>query len=65
VALVTMSDVTMPGGQHYIDWHTLRIVIWFGDFQMFAFGIMLWAVFGHFVGQSNSAPAHAVHAEAY
>lgn len=65
VALVTMSDVAMPSGQHYIDWHTLRIVIWFGDFQMFAFGIMLWAVFAHFVGQTNSAPAHAAHAEAY
>lgn len=65
VALVTMSDVAMPSGQHYIDWQTLRIVIWFGDFQMFAFGIMLWAVFAHFVGQTNGAPAHATHAEAY
>lgn len=65
VALVTMSDVAMPSGQHYIDWQTLRIVIWFGDFQMFAFGIMLWAVFAHFVGQTNGVPAHATHAEAY
>jgi hypothetical protein len=65
VLLVTMSDVAMPSGQHYIDWQTLRIVIWFGDFQMFALGIMLWAAFAHFVGQTNSAPAHATHAEAY
>lgn len=65
VLLVTMSDVTMPSGQHYIDWHTLRIVIWFGDVQMFALGIMLWATFAHFVGQTNGAPAHAAHAEAY
>ncbi len=66
VTLVTMSDVTMATGQHYIDWQTLRIVLWFGDFQMFAFGILLWAVFGHFVGQSGgaSAPAHS-YAEAH
>lgn len=65
VLLVTLSDVAMPSGQHYIDWHTLRVVIWFGDFQMFALGIMLWAAFAHFVGQTNGAPAHAAHAEAY
>lgn len=65
VLLITMSDVAMPSGQHYIDWHTLRFVIWFSDFQMFALGIMLWAAFAHFVGQNNGAPAHAVHAEAY
>jgi hypothetical protein len=65
VLLVTMSDVAMPSGQHYIDWHTLRIVIWFGDFQMFALGIMLWAAFAHFVGQTSGAAAHAAHAEAY
>ena len=59
VMLVTMSDVTLGNGQHYIDWQTLRVVIWFGDFQMFAFGIMLWAVFGHFVGQSGGAAAPA------
>ena len=66
VVLVTMSDVTMPTGQHYIDWHTLRIVIWFADFQMFAFGIMLWTVFNHFESQTSSyVPAQAAHAEAY
>ncbi len=66
VVLVTMSDVTMPSGQHYIDWHTLRIVIWFADFQMFAFGIMLWAVFNHFESQTSAyAPAQSARAEAY
>lgn len=64
VALVTMSDVTMPGGEHYIDWQTLRVVIWFGDVQMFAFGIMLWAAFAHFVGQTGGAP-QAAYAEAH
>jgi hypothetical protein len=63
VALVSMSDVTV-GNSHYIDWSTVRIVLWFGDFQMFAFGIMLWAVFAHFVGQGSSAHAPA-YAEAH
>ena len=64
VALVTLSDVAMPSGQHYIDWHTVRIVLWFGDFQMFAFGIMLWALFSHFQDQTAGVPANASHAEA-
>jgi hypothetical protein len=64
VTLATMTDASLPGGQHYVDWHTLRILIWFQDFQMFAFGIMLWAVFAHFVGQSGSV-SHASYAEAH
>jgi hypothetical protein len=64
VALATMSDVTMATGQHYIDWNMLRIVLWFGDIQFFAMGIMLWMAFAHFVGQNNGLPAHAA-AEAY
>lgn len=67
VTLVQLSDVAGPGGQHYIDWSTLRVVIWFTDFQMFAFGILLWLAFRHFVGQTGGAaqPAHPAHAEAY
>ncbi len=64
ITLVTMSDVSLVNGQHYIDWNAMRILIWFQDFQLFAAGVMLWFVFGHFVGQSNDAPAPA-HAEAY
>ena len=64
VVLVSLSDVTMPSGQHYIDWHTLRVVLWFGDFQMFAFGIMLWAVFSHFQDQTSGVPADVSHSEA-
>lgn len=64
VMLVSLSDVAMPNGQHYIDWHTLRIVVWFADFQMFAFGIMLWAVFSHFQDQTSGVPTSASHAEA-
>ncbi len=64
LVLVNMSDVSVGNGPHYIDWHTMRILIWFQDFQMFAFGIMLWAAFAHFVGQTESAPSHA-YAEAH
>jgi zinc transporter ZupT len=63
ITLVSMSDVSLVNGQHYIDWNTMRILIWFQDFQLFAAGVMLWYVFGHFVGQSGGAPAPA-HAEA-
>ena len=65
IALATMSDPGLANGQHYVDWNTLRVVLWFQDFQMFAFGILLWAVFSHFVGNNNGAPAHAAHAEAF
>jgi len=65
IVLANMSDVALAGGQHYVDWQTLRMLVWFQDFQMFAFGVMIWAVFGHFVGQSGGAPAQAAHAEAY
>ena len=29
-----MPDVTAATGQHYIDWQTLRPLIWFADVQM-------------------------------
>lgn len=64
IALATMSDPALASGQHYVDWSTLRMVLWFQDFQMLAFGILLWAAFGHFVGNNNGAPSHAAHAEA-
>jgi hypothetical protein len=62
IALAGMADATLANGQHYIDWHTLRVVIWFADIQMFVIGIMLWVGFARFVGQSSSAPSRA---EAY
>lgn len=66
IALVSMSDVALASGQHYIDWRTLRVVIWFDDVQMFALGMMLWVVFGHFVGQTGGEAApHAAYAEAH
>lgn len=63
VALVTMSDVTL-GSQHYLDWYTVRILIWFQDVQFFALGLMVWAVFARFVGDAQGFGSQA-HAEAY
>jgi hypothetical protein len=51
--IVTVPDVTGVSGQHYIDWGTLRPLLWFADFQMAMLGVMLWAIFGHFVGSAR------------
>ena len=64
VALATTADVTIGAGRHYVDWNSMRVLIWTQDFEMFALGIGVWAVFARFVGNSNGAPAGA-HAEAY
>jgi hypothetical protein len=65
VALASMTDVVpVAGGPHYIDWHTMRILIWAQDVEMFFLGIMLWAAFGHFVGQAAGS-AHGAYAEAH
>jgi hypothetical protein len=64
VALTATSDVSLAGNQHYLDWNTMRMVLWFQDAQMLIAGVMLWMAFGHFVGQSGSAVSHAAHAEA-
>jgi hypothetical protein len=59
IALASMSDVTVGGTAHYIDWQTLRFVVWFQDAQMFLLGVMLWAAFARFVGETggNAVPA--------
>ncbi len=64
IALSTMSDVPVGGAQHYNDWQTLRILVWSQDLQFFALGIMLWAAFARFVGDSGPVAAHYAHAEA-
>jgi hypothetical protein len=61
VALASVSDVTVAGTQHYIDWHTLRIVVWFQDAQMFLLGIMLWAAFARFVGETGGNAIPSAH----
>ena len=65
VALVSMSGPSLASGQHYVDWNTMRFIIWTQDFQMFAFGIILWLAFGRFVGPANNLISHGAHAEAY
>jgi hypothetical protein len=64
VALATTANVTVGGNLHYVDWESMRILIWFQDFEMFALGVIVWTIFAHFVGSGNGAPAGA-HAEAY
>jgi hypothetical protein len=64
IALASLSDVQVAGNRHYIDWETLRIVVWFQDANMFALGLMLWGVFGRFVGESGGAAAQHSYAHA-
>jgi hypothetical protein len=64
IALTTMSDVAIGGNTHYVDWNTLRIVIWFQDAQMFVLGIMVWGAFSRFVGEGGPVASHFAHAEA-
>ena len=61
--IVTAPDIVDANGQHYIDWETLRPLLWFADFQMAMLGLMFWAMFGHFAGnargfQSSHEPAY-------
>ena len=65
IALVSMSGPSLANGQHYVDWNTMRFILWTQDFQMMAFGIMLWLAFGRFVGPNNNLVSHGAHAEAY
>jgi hypothetical protein len=59
--IVTVPDVTAATGQHYIDWQTLRPLIWFADVQMALLGVTIWAIFGHFAGSSRGF--HSAHHE--
>lgn len=64
VMLATTADVTVGGGRHYVDWHSMRVLIWFQDVELFAFGLIVWTVFARFVGQNSSSAPAAAHAEA-
>lgn len=59
IALATMSDVSVGVNRHYIDWETLRVVIWFQDVQMFTLGLMAWFLFSRFVGAEQTGFRHA------
>jgi hypothetical protein len=64
VALATLSSVTTAGGQNYVDWHTLRYLLWFQDVQMLFLGVMVWGAFSRFVGSGSGASHSAYYAEA-
>ncbi|HZP57704.1 MAG TPA: hypothetical protein VFC53_09135 [Dehalococcoidia bacterium] len=59
VSLALMSDVAAPGARHFVDWGTLRYLLWFQDFEMLVLGVLLWTAFGRFVGSSEMAGAGA------
>jgi hypothetical protein len=63
IALSTMADVPVGADRHYVDWSTLRVVIWFADAQLFVLGLMLWAVFARFIGAEQTGLRHAFAAE--
>ena len=59
-----MSSVPV-GGQHYIDWHAVRFVLWFQDFEMLILGAVVWGAFSRFAGNGTASSAHgAYYAEA-
>ena len=64
VALITMSSVPVGAGQHYVDWHALRFVLWFQDFEMLILGAVVWGAFSRFAGSGTVAGAHGSYAEA-
>ncbi|MEX2227989.1 MAG: hypothetical protein WEB52_16265 [Dehalococcoidia bacterium] len=59
IALSTMADVAVGVDRHYVDWNTLRVVIWFQDAQLFVLGLMAWALFARFVGAEQTGARHA------
>lgn len=61
VALAEMSDVTVAGNQHYVDWGTLRVLVWFQDAQMLVLGLMLWGAFARFVGDGPGLVSRSPH----
>jgi hypothetical protein len=61
--IVNGPDITGVTGQHYIDWATLRPLLYFADLQMALFGVMVWALFGHFAGAERGF--HSSHEPAY
>jgi hypothetical protein len=59
ISLSTMADVAVGTDRHYVDWNTLRVVIWFADAQLCVLGLMIWAVFARFVGAEQTGFRHA------
>jgi zinc transporter ZupT len=55
IALASLSDIELAGNRHYIDWETLRVVVWFQDANLFLLGLMIWGAFARFVGETGGA----------
>jgi hypothetical protein len=59
IAISTMADVPVGAERHYVDWNTLRVVVWFADAQLFLAGLMMWGAFARFVGAEQTGFRHA------
>lgn len=59
ISLSTMADVSVGTDRHYVDWSTLRVVVWFADAQLFVLGLMVWGAFARFVGAEQTGLRHA------
>ena len=61
IAPATLSEVSSvsAAGHQYVDWHALRFVLWFQDFEMFVLGVVVWGAFSRFAGNGSSATSHA------
>jgi len=54
IALASMVDVPVGVNRHYIDWNTMRAMVWFQDAQLFLLGLMAWSLFARFVGAEQT-----------
>ncbi len=49
IMVLAMTDVAVPGSsQRYVDWFSVRIMIWFADAEVITLGLLLWSAFGTF-----------------
>jgi hypothetical protein len=55
IGLTSMSGATLAGGQNYLDWSTVRILVWTMDIQMFLLGLMVWGAFSRIAGERTFA----------
>ena len=55
IALTSLSDITIAGDQRYLDWATMRVVIWTMDVQMFLLAILVWGAFSRMAGERTFA----------
>lgn len=59
IVLLTMTDVpVLDSGQRYVDWATVRIMVWFAEVEVLALGFLLWASFGTLARASKKSRGH-------